>query len=105
MLGGRGKGPTAKELSLSAAIVGTIAQNALTGKAWFLPGKNPNGNRYHHPRAPSQGEPHLLEKGEQFVPSCAGFRASAPVGWQLVPWYLRRYQACSWQKKKKKCLV
>lgn len=65
-VGGRSKGPTAKELSLSAAVVGTIVRNALTGKAWFLPGKKTNGNGYHRSHAHPQGEPQLLKKEEQF---------------------------------------
>lgn len=103
-MGGRGKGPTAKELSLSAALVGTTVRNALTGKAWILPGKKKNRNGYHRSHAHPQGEPELLKKEEQFIPPWAGFGESAPTGFQLVPWYLCQYQACFWQQKKK-CLA
>lgn len=94
---GRGKVPTARELCLSAALVSTIVQNAVMGKAWFLPGEKRNGNEYYPSCAHPQGEPQLLKKEEQFIPSSAGSSESVPIGFQMLPWYL-----CFSGRKKKK---
>lgn len=99
-VGGRGKGPTAKELSLSVVLVGTIVRHALTGKAWFLPEKAQMGMGTADNVHILKGNSSSSKKEEQFIPPCAGFGESAPAGFQLVLWYLCQYQACFWQQKK-----
>lgn len=99
-VGGRGKGPAAKELSLSVVLVGTIVRNALTGKAWFLPEKAQMGMVTTDNVHILKGNSSSSKKEEQFIPPCSGFGESAPTGFQLVLWYLCQYQACFWQQKK-----
>lgn len=58
---GKDKDLMAKELTLSATPVGTVAQCTLTEKAWFLPAR-PNGNENHLLHTLPQRDTYLLWK-------------------------------------------
>lgn len=82
----------AKELSLSAPPVGTVARSTLTEKAWFFPTR-PNGSQNHLPCTLPQRDTHLLkkktQKKEQFVTPCVAFSASVLTGFQCMSGSIR----------------